>query len=57
MSHKLKITVLRTLDPSELFEEMPVARMDWMVPCEVFSEGQEFIVENLEMPEGFCASA
>ena len=57
MAHKLRITVLRTLDPSELFDEMPVTRMDWMVPCEVFSEGQEFIVEGLEVPEGFCPSA
>ena len=57
MAHKLRITVLRTLDPSELFEEMPVARRDWMVPCGVFSEGQEFVIESIEMPEGFCASA
>ena len=55
---KLMITVLRTLDPSELFQEMPVARMDWMVPCEVFSEGEVFFVgEDLSMPEGFCPSA
>ena len=57
MPRKLKITVLKTLDPSELFEEMPVVRMDWMVPCEVFNEGKEFIIKNIEMPKGFCASA
>lgn len=55
---RLKITVLRTLDPSQLFDELPVAAMDWMVPCEIFQEGQEFFVgDNLQIPEGFCASA
>ena len=39
MSHNLKITVLRTLDPSELFGEMTVVRMGWMIPREVFIEG------------------
>jgi uncharacterized repeat protein (TIGR04076 family) len=54
----LSITVLRTLDPSELFDELPVAPMDWMVPCEIFQEGQEFFVGgDLSMPEGFCESA
>ncbi len=57
MAHNLRITVLRTLDPSELFDEMPVTKADWMVPCGMFSVGQEFIVEGLEVPEGFCPSA
>jgi uncharacterized repeat protein (TIGR04076 family) len=56
--NKLKITVLRRLDPDELFEKMPVAKRDWMVPCAIYEDGQEFIVEeNLRMPEGFCESA
>ena len=55
---KLKITVLRRLDPSELFETLPVARRDWMVPCGFYEDGQEIIVgEELRMPEGFCPSA
>ena len=55
---RLRITVLRTLDPSELFDMLPVAEMDWMVHCEIFQEGQEFFVgEGLLMPEGFCALA
>ncbi len=28
-----------------------------MDECERFKEGQEFIVENLDMPKGFCTSA
>jgi len=56
--NKLKITVLKRQDPSEIFEALPVARKDWMVPCKVYEDGQEFIVEeNLRMPEGFCPSA
>lgn len=54
---KLKIKVLKRQDPDELFDELPVARRDWMVPCPVYEDGQEFIVENMEMPEGFCGSA
>ena len=56
--YKLKITVLKRTDPSELFEKLPVNKKDWMVPCGVYKDGQEIIVgENLRMPEGFCQSA
>lgn len=58
--NKLKITVLRRLDPSEIFETLPVAEKEWMVPCKLYEDGQLFIVdidENLRMPEGFCPSA
>jgi len=55
---RLKITVLKRLDPSKLFETLPVARKDWMVPCDIYKDGQEIIVgEDLRMPEGFCPSA
>ncbi len=54
---KLKITVLKRQDPDEIFDELPVTRQDWMVPCEVYEDGQEFILERLSMPEGFCGSA
>ncbi len=55
---KLRITVLKRLDPSELFETFPVARRDWMVPCGIYEDDQEFHVgEGLRMPEGFCPSA
>ena len=56
--HKLKITVLKRLDPADIFETLPVAKQDWFVPCGVYEDGQEIIVEdNLRMPEGFCPSA
>jgi len=55
--NKLRITVLKRLDPKEIFDEYPVAERDWFVPCEVYEDGQEFLVEGLQMPEGFCPSA
>ncbi|UCD44260.1 MAG: TIGR04076 family protein [Candidatus Bathyarchaeota archaeon] len=55
--NKLKITVLKRQDPAEIFETLPVAKKDWMVPCGVYEDGQEFVVENMRMPEGFCGSA
>ena len=55
---KVKITVLKRQDPKEIFDEYPVAEQDWFVPCGLFSDGQEFILEeNLVMPEKFCTSA
>ena len=56
--HKLRITVLKRLDPEEIFETYPVAERDWFVPCGIYEDGQKFIVEeNLRMPEGICPSA
>ena len=44
---KLKITILKRLNPSELFETLPVAKRDWMVPCEIFEDGQEIILPQV----------
>lgn len=54
---KIKITVLKRTDPDELFDEYPVNKKDWMVPCGVYKDGQEYILDNPSMPEGFCGSA
>ena len=43
---KVRITVLKRQDPKEIFEEYPVAEKDWFVPCGLFSDGQEFILEE-----------
>ena len=55
--YKVKITVLKRFEPSEVFETSPVTTMGTFGACELFSEGQEFIVENMSMPEGFCNTA
>jgi uncharacterized repeat protein (TIGR04076 family) len=55
--HRVKITVLRRFNPNEVFEKTPVIPTASMGACELFKEGQEFIVENLQMPKGFCTSA
>ncbi|MBM3292115.1 TIGR04076 family protein [Candidatus Bathyarchaeota archaeon] len=57
MADKLKITVLKRQDPKDIFDKYPVAEQDWFVPCAMYKDGQEFILESPSMPEGFCASA
>jgi uncharacterized repeat protein (TIGR04076 family) len=56
--HKVKITVLKRFSPSEVFKTSPVTPAGPLEACELFRDGQEFIVgEDLRMPEGFCTSA
>lgn len=51
---KVKITVLKRFDPSEVFQSSPVTFIKPTGACEMFSDGQEFVVENLIMPKEFC---
>ncbi len=57
---KVKITVLKRVDPSVIFDgkvpNMPGTDRKYSI-CTAFEEGQEFIVENGEKPEGFCSWA
>jgi uncharacterized repeat protein (TIGR04076 family) len=55
--HKVRITVLRRFKPSEVFEKSPVTPVSPMEECGIFKDGQEFIVEGMKMPDGFCPSA
>jgi uncharacterized repeat protein (TIGR04076 family) len=55
--HKVKITVLKRLSPSEVFEKVPVTPIHPLGACELFRDGQEFIIEDGRMPEGFCSGA
>ena len=55
--HKVKISVLKRFSPPEVFTKNPVTPATPMGACELFKEGQEFIVEDLKMPKGFCTSA
>ena len=58
MVSDLKITVLRVFHPDEVFgEDYPIEKKDWMGPCYIHDEGQEYIVRNGEMPAGFCSAA
>jgi uncharacterized repeat protein (TIGR04076 family) len=54
---QLKISVLRRFEPSEVFKELPVTPVGDLPACEYFEDGQEFIIEGNEMPEGFCSAA
>ena len=58
---RVKITVLKTLDPKIIFGEnvplYPKTGRPYQV-CSRFKEGQEFVVEEGgEMPAGFCTWA
>jgi len=56
--NKVKITVLRRFDPSEVFEKSPATPINPLKACELLKDDQEFLVgESLKMPEGFCTSA
>ena len=55
---KLKITVLKRLDPQEMFDTLPVTLKKPMGPCSIFHDGQVIHVdESLRMPDGFCETA
>ena len=55
--HRVKITVLKRFHPSEVFKTSPVTIETPFGECELFKEDQEFIVENMSIPEGFCNTA
>ena len=56
--YKVKITVLKRFDPTEVFETPPVTRVSPIGLCDRCREGQEFMVgEDLRMPEDFCPGA
>ena len=58
MISDLKITVLRRFHPDEVFgDDYPIEKQEWMGPCYMLDEGDEFIVKEGEMPEGFCSGA
>jgi len=55
---RIKITVLRRFSPSEVFKKSPVTPVGALGVCELYKDGQEFVVEkDGKMPEGFCTSA
>jgi uncharacterized repeat protein (TIGR04076 family) len=51
---KVKITVLKRMFNQDLADEycQPNTAL-----CDVFSDGQEFVVESFNQPDGFCAWA
>jgi len=58
---QVKITVLKRLDPQEIFTELPVkVKPEFAVSCPVFTDGQEMIIDHPRipiMPTGFCPVA
>jgi uncharacterized repeat protein (TIGR04076 family) len=55
--NKVRITVLRRFKPREVFKKSPVTPVSPMGECDIFKDGQEFILDSMKMPDGFCNSA
>jgi len=56
--HRVKITVLKRSNPSEVFDTGPVTLKKPLKACGLFRDDQEFVVDmGGKMPEGFCSSA
>ena len=54
----VKITVVRKLGIEDVYgEELPKTSNLFRSPCRILNEGEEFIVQNGQMPEGFCSWA
>ena len=52
---KLKVTVLRCFTQEEIFgDEVPDHLEGRISPCQRHHPGQQFIMESLNCPEGFC---
>ena len=58
---KCKITIISRKIEQELINEYLVDKYQSLGLCDIFSDGQEFVLEKwgdlYEVPEGFCASA
>ena len=52
---KMKITVLRNMANQDFAEEY-CERTD-VTPCDRFTEGEEFLLDGVKCPEGFCSWA
>lgn len=56
--YRVKITVLKRSNPSEVFDTGPVTLKKPLKACGLFRDDQEFVVDmDGKMPEGFCSSA
>ena len=55
---KMKITVIKRFHPKDVFGKDYVTPTGKTSPeCQSFKDGQEFTLDKLKMPEGFCTWA
>ncbi len=56
---KIKITVVKRFKPEDVFgdEGYTTPNGKKITECTTFKDGQEFIIEKLAKPEGFCGWA
>lgn len=53
--NKVRITVLKCFTKEEIFgDDIPEDIVDSVTPCEALSPGQEFVIESMVCPPGFC---
>ena len=57
MEPKIKISVLKVFKPEEVFKDNPPMKMVNSGPCPVNKEGETFMVEGFDQPEGLCGHA
>ncbi|MHA1198844.1 MAG: TIGR04076 family protein [Candidatus Heimdallarchaeaceae archaeon] len=55
---KIKVSVIKRINPDDIFEGgIKHPKGDLIKTCTIFSDGDEFIIENLNKPEKFCGWA
>lgn len=56
---KIKITVIKRFKPEDVFGKVGYTTPNGkkVTECTAFEDGQEFIIENLKKPDGFCGWA
>ena len=56
--HEVRITVLKRLEPSKVFEKSPVTPVEPLGACSILADGEEFRSRGGGMPEKFpCTTA
>jgi len=54
----VKITVVRSFTKEEIFgEDVPEELIDFVTPCNRHQEGQEYVIDSNDIPEGLCTWA
>ena len=54
----VKVTVVRCFTQEEIFgEDVPEELKDFATHCNRHQEGQEYIMDSNDIPEGFCTAA
>ena len=54
----VKINVIRSFSKEEIFgDDVPAELANFETPCKTHTPGQEYVLESVDCPEGFCSWA